>query len=318
MERYNFPYNYKPKITLEDTYLYSSYFYQYLIQFFAKKYDAHFVVAPQVASFSKNIRSCQKNAREICFDNLNTNQIFLINQNVDTYLMSLSNIFKDKALICLNQTINRDAKLTNVDSVVNIDLYLEIPSLAFDQTTKHFSNLILQIFADIIQVMSQSELLKIYHTSASKKADKKYAYIEAQKIEDDYPFFELEKAFDHYCSQSKKNVIVLNSLKQLKSENFFKQPNFVSQNLNASCSLYVFDSNNQKAINLIDIAARPTGQQAKDQLLKYSAIEIDQKMYDQDIFSVSRPQNTSIVIHCSNVLFYFLDKIHLAEVVKSV
>ena len=318
MQRYNFPYNYKPKISLEDTYLYSSYFYQYLINFFTKKYDAHLVVAPHATSFSKNIKSYSKNVREICFDNLNTNQIFLINQNVDTYLMSLSNIFKDKALICLNQTINRDAKLTNVDSIVNIDLHLEIPSLISHQTTKHFSNLILQIFADIVQVMCQNELLKIYQISSSKKTNKKYVCVGAQKIENDYPFFKLENAFDHFCSQSKKNVIVLDSLKQLKSENFFKQPNFVSQNLNASCSLYVFDNNSQKAINLIDITSRPSGQQAKDQLLKYNTVEFDQKIYDPGLFSSSRPQNTSIVIHCSNVLFYFLDKIHLAEVVKSV
>lgn len=318
MQRYNFPYNYKPKISLENTYLYSSYFYQHLIHFFTKKYDAHLVVAPNVASFSKNIKSYSKNAREICFDNLNTDQIFLINQNVDTYLLMLSNVFKNKALICLNQTINRDAKLTNVDSMVNVDLYLDIPSLISNQTTKHFSNLILQILTDITQIMSQNELLKIYRTSTFKKNSKKYIYIDAQKIENDYPFFKLERAFDHYCSQNKKNVIVLDSLKQLKSENFFKQPNFVSQNLNASCSLYVFDNNNQKAINLIDITSRPSGQQAKDQLLKYNAVEFDQKMYDQSIFSTSRPQNTSIVIHCSNVLFYFLDKIHLAEVVKSV
>ena len=318
MQRFNFPYNYKPKVSLEDTYLYSSYFFQHLIQFFIKKYNAQFVIAPSTASFTKNIKSHPKNVREICFDNLTTNQIFLINQNVDTYLMSLSNIFKEVAFVCLNQTINRDAKLNNVDSVVNVDLNLEIPSLVSSQTSKAFSDLILQIYSDIIQVASQNELLKIYHPFAAKKNNKKYVCVTAQKIEDNYPFFDLEKAFDHFCSQAKKNVILVDSIKQLKSEKFFKQPNFVSQNLNASCSLYVFDANNQKAINLIDIVARPTGQQAKDQLLKYNAIEFDQNVYDQDIFSSSRPQNTSIVIHCSNILFYFLDKIHLAEVVKSV
>lgn len=318
MQRYNFPYNYKPKLSIEKTYLFASYFYQLLVNFFIKKYNAHFVIAPHVASFSKSIKSNLQNVREICFDNLNTNQIFLINQNVDTYLMSISNVFKESAFVSLNQTINRDAKLTNLDSLVNIDINLEIPSLTSNQTSKNFSELILQIYADVIQTLSQNALLSIYHPP-SKKTTKKYVSVSAQKIENDYPFLNLEKAFDYYCSQNKtKNIIVVDSLKQLKSENFFKQPNFVCQNLNASCSLYVFDPINQKAINLIDICARPSAQQSKDQLLKHNLVEFDENVYDPGIFSPTRPQNTSIVIHCSNILFYFLDKIHLAETVKSV
>ena len=317
MQSYNFPYNYKPKVSLKDTYLYSSIFYQHLIDFFIKKYHAHYVVAPQVTSFTKNIKSHLNNAREICFDNLNTNQIFLINQNVDTYLMSLSNIFKDDALICLNQTINRDAKLTNLDSLLNIDINLDIPSFLSTQTSQQFCNLILEIYSDIIQIISQNDLLKIYHPLA-KKISKKYVCVNAQKIEDDYPRLNLEQAFDHYCANAKKNVILVDSIKQLKSEKFFKQPNLICQKLNTSCSLYTFDTINQKAINLIDIFARPSAQQAKDQLLKYNAVEFDQNVYDQQVFSPSRPQNTSIVIHFSNFLFYFLDKIHLAEVIKSV
>ncbi|MCQ3908075.1 MAG: hypothetical protein MJ200_00470 [Mycoplasmoidaceae bacterium] len=181
----------------------------------------------------------------------------------------------------------------------------------------YFTTLARETFAALTNIANSPELKKIHTLSKNKSDVVDIAVIDAQKIESSYPTLSLEEAFTHYCSQH-KFVIVQNNIKKLRSGK--KLGSFVptAQDSELSCGLYFYDEINNKPIHLINVCKRPSGIVSKNQLLDVNPHELTDELYDSRIFDNEHPNNISLVINFTNLLFFFLDKVHLAEVVKSV
>ncbi|MCQ2956642.1 MAG: hypothetical protein MJ233_02035 [Mycoplasmoidaceae bacterium] len=182
---------------------------------------------------------------------------------------------------------------------------------------EYFVTLAKEVFISLIDLGNQPKLSKIHKLNKKKISFSDITVVDAQKIESSYPTLSLREAFDHFCSQN-KFVIVKNNIKKLKSGKSLETFVPTAQDTDLSCGLYVYDDINNKAIHLINVCKRPDGYMSNKQLNDNNPLEVTNEIYDEEIFDKQRPTNISLVINFTNLVFYFLDKVHLAEVVKSV
>lgn len=316
MKRFKFPFAYEPKVNLKNTIVYSSIFKQHIFDFLKNKYkciniDPTFIVGNKNSQVSYLFGD-----RMMSFDNKANNSIYLLNSAQDNYLLLAGKTLKNENFITYAPFIKRDATQTNLDSIINWQIDVEL-SMPLNLNMNYFTTLARETFYSIANIANNSELKKIHRPDYKKINPKDFDIVSAQKIENSYPTLPLHEAFAHYCSQH-KFVIVVGNLRKLKSGKNFEQSIPTAQDNDLSCGLYVYDKVNNKPINLINVCKRPDGITSKKQLSDTNPIELANELYDKNLFIKDRPTNISLVINYTNLLFYFLDKIHLAEVVKSV
>lgn len=316
MKRFKFPFAYKPKVNLKNTVVYSLILKQQILNFLTNRYKCINVDPTLVADIKNSVLSYFAGDRPISFDNKSNNLILTINSTQDNYLSLLRNKIKNENFICFAPNFVRDSKQTNLDSILNWTINVEL-SMALSLKTQYFTDVLKQVYYDIVNLANLPELKKIYHGSCSKINPKSIAIIDAQKLESLYPTLSLKEGFNHYCNQH-KFVIVQNNLKQLKSGSSLSSLIPTAQDKYLSCGLYAYDEINDQPIHLLNICKRPDGEVAKQQVLDINPDELSNGLYDPKLFESEKQTNISITINFSNLLLFFLDKVHLAEVVKSV
>lgn len=316
MKRFNFPFAYKPKVDLKNTIIYSSLFRQALLSQLQNKYKCVNIDPAFIVDNKQSAISYLNGDRIISFDNKANNSICSFNSTQDNYLMLQSNKFKIENLISFAPFIKRDAKQSNLDSVINwvVDVELSMPvNLNMD----FFVTLAKETFYMIVNIINTPELKQIHTVNNKKINANNFIEVEAQKIESSYPTLSLQEAFNHFCYEN-EFVIIKNNLKKLKSGKSIEPSVPTAQDNNLSCGLYVYDKINNQPFQLISVCKRPDGKTSYRQLNNTNPLEITNELYDENVFGQERPTNISLVINFTNLLFYFLDKVHLSEVVKSV
>lgn len=316
MKRFKFPFAYEPKVDLKNTIIYSDIFKQQIFKYLQSKHKCIYIDPAFIVDNKKSALAYLSGDRIMSFDNKENNSIFCLNSAQDNYLVLASNIFKTDNLVTFAPYIKRDAKQTNLDSIMNWEIDAEL-SIPIGMNITYFTTFIKEVFYDLVNIAYLPELKKIYKVNTKKISPKDFTIIDAQKIESSYPTLSLQEAFKHYCSQH-KFVIVQHNIKKLKSGRSLEPSIPTAQDNDLSCGLYVFDEVNQEPLLLIGLVKRPNGTTSKIQLNEINPLEITNDLYDHRLFNKQRPTNISLVINYTNLLFYLLDKIHLAEVVKSV
>ncbi|MBQ0045485.1 MAG: hypothetical protein KBS35_01185 [Mycoplasma sp.] len=316
MRRFRFPFAYQPKVNLRNTIIYSSIFKQHIFAYLQSKYKCINIDPAFIVDNKKSSISYLTGDRIMSFDNKATNSIYSLNSTQDNYLLLASKLFKTENLITFAPFIKRDAKQTNLDSIINWNINIEL-SMPINLNINYFTVLSKELFYALGDLTSLPELKKIYKVNDKRIRGMNFHVVDAQKIESSYPTLPLKDAFNHYCSEH-RFVIIQNNIKQLKSGKSLEQCIPTAQDKNLSCGLYVYDDTNNKPINLISVYKRPEGLLSKKQLNDSNPLELANELYDQGMFDKTRPTNIAVVINFTNLLFYFLEKIHLAEVVKSV
>lgn len=316
MKRFKFPFAYQPKLSLKETIEYSAIFKQELFSYLQNKYKCIYIDPAFIVDNQKSPIAYLNGDRIISCDNKANNSIFSLNSAQDNYLMLAAKMFKNENLLCFAPFIKRDATQTNLDSVINWNINLEL-SRPGNLNIDYFVALIKELFQTICSTTSLTKLRKIYKVDPNKINLDNLAVADAQKIESSHPALRLEDAFKHFCSEN-TNVIVKHNIKKLKSGKSIAPFIPTAQDTELSCGLYVYDETNNQPIELITVCKRPDVKTSRQQLNNTNPLEITNDLYDHDIFEGERPTNISVVINYTSFLFYFLDKIHLAEVVKSV
>ncbi|MCQ3915295.1 MAG: hypothetical protein MJ195_00645 [Mycoplasmoidaceae bacterium] len=181
----------------------------------------------------------------------------------------------------------------------------------------YFTTLARETYVALTNIANNPELKKIHILNKDKANVVDVAVVDAQKIESSYPTLSLEEAFTHYCSEH-KFVVVQNNIKKLRSGKMLSSFIPTAQDSELSCGLYVYDETNNKPLHLVNVCKRPNGTVSKNQLLESNPHELTNELYDSRIFEEDHPSHISLVINFTNILYFFLDKVHLAEVVKSV
>lgn len=316
MKRFRFPFAYEPKVNLRNTVIYSSIFRQQIFAYLQSKYRCINIDPALIVDNKNSAISYLSGDRIMSFDNKANNSIYSLNSSQDNYLVLASRLFKTENLLTFAPFIHRDAKQTNLDSIIrwNFDMELSMP---VNLNVNYFTTLAKELFFGMSELTNSQELRRIYKVNNKKTQGMNFQVVDAQKIESSYPTLPLNDAFNHYCSEH-KFVIVQNNIKQLKSGKCLESSIPTAQDKNLSCGLYVYDDTNNKPILLINICKRPDGYLSKKQLNDTNPLELANDLYDHGVFDKTRPTNISVIINFTNLLFYFLDKIHLAEVVKSV
>lgn len=316
MRRFNFPFAYEPKVNLKNTIIYSSIFKQKIYSYLETKYKCIILDPTLIVDNKNSALSYQSGDRVLSFDNKANNSIFLFNSTQDNYLELLSNTFKTENFVVFAPNIKRDATQSNLDSVIDWRFNVEL-SIPVNMNIEYFTTLAKETFYALVNLTYLTELKNICKVNAKKISVSNFYVVDAQKIESSYPTLSLKEAFNHFCSQH-KFVIVQNNIKKLKSGQSIEPFVSTAHDDNISCGLYVYDETNEQPVNLINVCKRPDGETAKRQLNDSNPIEITNNLYDNRLFNKKRPCNISLSINYTNFLFYFLDKIHLSEVVKSV
>lgn len=316
MKRFKFPFAYKPKVNLKNTIVYSSIFKQQIFNYLQSKYKCINIDPAMVVENQKSAIGYLTGDRVISFDNKSTNTIYSLNSAQDNYLLLASKLFKTENLMMFTPFIKRDSKQTNLDSVVNWNIDVEL-SMPINLNMKYFTMLAKDTFYALANIANSSHLKQIHNVGTRKISPSDIHVVDAQKIESSYPTLPLREAFKHYCSQH-RFVIVQHNIKKLRSGKSLEPSIPTAQDNELSCGLYVYEKNNDKPIQLINISKRPSGSTSRTQLNDTNPLEITNDVYDKHIFDKDRPTNISMVINFTNLLFFFLDKVHLAEVVKSV
>lgn len=316
MKRFKFPFAYQPKINLKETIEYSAIFKQELFSYLQNKYKCIYIDPAFVVDNQRSPIAYLNGDRIISCDNKANNSIFSLNAAQDNYLMLASKMFKTENLICFAPFIKRDATQTNLDSVINWNINLEL-SRPVNLNIDYFVALIKELFQAISNITFVNKLKKIYKVDDKKTNLDSLAVADAQKIESSHPSLRLEEAFNHFCSEN-RCVIVKHNIKKLKSGKSIAPFIPTAQDTELSCGLYVYDETNNKPLHLINVCKRPNGTVSKNQLLESNPHELTNELYDSRIFEEDHPSHISLVINFTNILYFFLDKVHLAEVVKSV
>ncbi|XQP55432.1 MAG: hypothetical protein ACOQNV_01565 [Mycoplasmoidaceae bacterium] len=316
MKRFKFPFAYEPKVNVKNTIIYSSILKNKIFEYLNNKYKCVYVDPAMVVDNKQSSLAYVNGDRVISFDNKPNNSIFMFNSAQDNYLLLLSNTFKNQHIATFTPFIRRDAKQTNLDSIINWEIAVEL-SMPINLNIDYFATLIRETYAALTNIANSNDLKSIHVLDKHKSNTVNFAVIDAQKIESLYPTLTLEEAFTHYCSEH-KFVIVQNNIKKLRSGKTLSAFIPTAQDSELSCGLYVYDEINNKPIHLINVCKRPEGIVSKNQLLDTNPYEITNELYDSRIFEKDHPTNISLVINFTNLLFFFLDKVHLAEVVKSV
>lgn len=316
MKRFKFPFAYAPKVNLKNTIVYSSLLKQHIFKYLANKYKCTYIDPALIVDNKQSAVSYLFGDRMLSFDNKANNSIFSFNSAQDNYLLLQSKLFKNENICTFAPYIRRDAKQTNLDSVINWEIDAEL-SIPINLNLNYFTTLAKETFNALLTIANDNELKKIHVIKDNKKNLFDIAVVDAQKLETSYPTLSLSDAFRHYCSEHKV-VVVQNNIKKLKSGKTLAGFIPTAQDSELSCGLYVYDEINEQPIHLINVCKRPDGETSRKQLNETNPIEITNELYDPNIFDPSRPTNISLVINFTNLLFYFLDKVHLAEVVKSV
>lgn len=316
MKRFKFPFAYEPKVNVKNTMIYSSILKNKIFEYLNNKYKCIYVDPAMVVDNKQSSLAYVNGDRVISFDNKPNNSIFMFNSAQDNYLLLLSNIFKNQHIVTFAPFIRRDAKQTNLDSIINWEIAIEL-SMPINLNIDYFATLIRETYVALTNIANSNDLKNIHVLDKNKSNAVDFAVIDAQKIESSYPTLSLEEAFTHYCSEH-KFVIVQNNIKKLRSGKALSAFIPTAQDSELSCGLYVYDETNNKPIHLINVCKRPDGIVSKNQLLETNPYEITNELYDSKIFEKDHPTNISLVINFTNLLFFFLDKVHLAEVVKSV
>lgn len=317
MKRFHFPFDYKPKVSLQDTLHYANLLKQKIFNFLQEQYKAIYLDPALIVSNKESSLSYTNLDRYVGFDNKVINMIAAFNNCQDNYLTLASSKFKHKNIFTYCPSIKRDAKLTNTSSMINWMINIELAMPDDNLNIEYFSQFAKDTFAKIATLTQAKDLENIFEVDKKKIKSNQWKTFEAQKLEDGYPTLNLSQSLKHICS-AHKFVIVQNNLKRLKSNNSVEQYVATGQDLDCSCGLYVYDFVNDAAINLINICKRPSGQKSFDQLKNINPLELDNQIYDKQLFDQDRPTNMSISINFTNLLFYLLDKVHLAEVVSSI
>ncbi len=317
MKRFHFPFDYKPKVSLEDTVVYASKLKQEIFTFFKEQYKAIYLDPALIVPNKESSLAYKSNDRFVSFDNKASNLVSAINNCQDNYLTIASSKFKRKNICTFAPLIKRDVKLSNTSSMINwiIDLELAMPEDYLNN--KYFIDFAKQLFGKIVSFVNKSELKKIYEVSNKKIKVSDWKVVEAQKLENSYLTLTLKQGLNHICS-SNRFVIIENNFKKLKSNQSIEQYSVTAQDWENSCGIYVYDYINEAPINLINICKRPSGDKSYNQLRNTNPLELDNEIYDQIIFDKDRPTNMSVTINFTNLIYYLLDKVHLAEVVSSV
>ncbi len=316
MRRYNFPFAYRPKLNLKETMIYSSILRQKIFDYLHGKYKCIYLDPALIVNNKNSAISYLTGDRIISFDNIKNNEILCLNSAQDNYLMIASNSFKNENIATFAPFIKRDASQTNLDSVINWEIDVEL-SMPINLNMEYFTSLAKQTFLDLLNLANHLELKKIFKVQTKKAFVKDICVVDAQKIENSYRTLSLQEAFKHFCSEN-NFVIVQHNIKKLRSGKSLEASIPTAQDNSLSCGLYVYDKINGKPIHLINVCKRPSGSTAKSQLNDVNPLELTNELYDKNVFDKKRPSNISLVINFTNLLFYLLDKVHLAEVVKSV
>jgi len=318
MKRYNFPIDYIPKLSLHNTIIYSTLLKNAIFQSMYEQYKTIYI---DPCLFVTNLQStlCYTSEdRYVSFDNKDNDLIACVNNVQDNYLMVASKLFPNENYITFAPNFKRDAKLNNVSSMLEWVIQVELAMPEDNMNIEYFTKFIQKIFADISELVKQDELAKIYKVDQAKfKPLKKFDIVDAAKIERSYPTVSLHDACRIYCSTN-KFVVVTNNFKPLRTNHTIEETSSTAFDQDCTCGLYVYDYINDKYINLINMVKRPSGEKAFTQLNKSNPIELENQVYSDEIFDKNRKTNLGITINFSKLLFYLLDKIHLAEVVASV
>lgn len=316
MKRFKFPFAYEPKVNIKNTIVYSSILRNLIFNYLYDKYKCVYIDPAMIVDNKQSSLAYITGDRMIGFDNKSNNSIFMFNSVQDNYLLLLSNMFKNEHIFTFAPFIKRDAKQTNLDSIINWEFSVEL-SMPINLNIDYFTTLAKETYIALTNLANSPELKKIYSINKSKANIIDIAVVDAQKIESSYPTLSLEEAFTHYCSEH-KFVVVQNNIKKLRSGKSLGTFVPTAQDCELSCGLYVYDETNNKPIHLINVCKRPEGIVSKNQLLEINPYELTNELYDSRIFEKDHPTNISLVINFTNLLFFFLDKVHIAEVVKSV
>lgn len=317
MKRFRFPFDYKPKVSLKDTIAFANLLKQKLFTYFQERYNAISIDPALVVSNRESSLAYTNNDRYVSFDNKANNLISIFNNCQDNYLTLMSQTLRHKNIYSYNPIIKRDAKLTNTSSMITWNMNLELAMPEDSLNIAFFNKFGKELFQVIKGFVQIPRIKSIFEVSRKKINVKEWRVVEAQKIEDSYRSLTLEQGVNHFCSNN-LFVIINNNFKRLRSNNSVEDYVSTSQDLNCSCGFYVYDFINDKAINIINIFKRPSGETSHEQLKTTNPIELDEQVYNPKIFDANRPTNMSVNINFTNLIFYLLDKIHLAEVVSSI
>ncbi len=317
MKRFNFPFNYKPAVSLKDTLVYANGLKENIFSFFEAQYKTIYLDPALVVPCKNTYLAYENDDRFVSFDNKANNLISAFNNCQDNYFTLAANKFRRRNICTFAPLIRRDAKLTNTSSMVQWIIDLELAMPEDNLNINYFSSFIQDLYKKILSFCEKPSLQKIHNINPKKKAPRSWKILDARKIERSYPTLSLEQSVNHICSNNRL-AIVTNNFKKLKSNKSIEQYVPTAHDLDCSCGLYVYDYANDSTINLINICKRPTGKKSFEQLKSSNPIELENEIYDSKLFDKTRLTNMSITINFTNLLYYLLDKIHLAEVVSSV
>jgi len=318
MKRFNFPIDYKPKVSLHDTLIYSSSLKNAIFGFLYEQYKTIYI---DPCLFVSNLQSClcyTWQDRYVSFDNKINDLIACFNSTQHNFLMLASKLFHNENYATFAPAFNRDAKLTNLSSMLSWMIHVELAMPEENMNDNYFVKFCQILFDRIAKIVKTNELAKLYEVDEAKfKPVDGFNVAEANKIERNYPTLSLADGFNLYCAKN-KFVIVKGVFKPLKTNQSIQPTIPTSYDQDCCCGLYVYDYVNDEPINLINIFKRPDGEKAFTQLNKSNPIELENHVYNDELFDKNRKVNLGITINFSNLLFYLLDKVHLAEVVSSV
>lgn len=317
MKRFHFPFDYKPSVSLQDTVVYANKLKQAIFSFLQEQYKAIYLDPALLVPNKESSLSYAHLDRFVSFDNKANNLISAFNNCQDNYFTIAATKFKRKNIYTYAPLIKRDAKLTNTSSMINWLINFELAMPEDNLNIKYFDSFAKQLFDKIVSLITKAEFKKIYSVSNKKIKVDDWKIIDAQKVENSYPTLDLNQALNHICANN-RFVIIENNFKRLKSNKSIEPFVATAQDLDCSCGLYVYDYVNDTSINLINICKRTSGDKAYEQLRSTNPIELDNEIYDQKLFDKDRPTNMSVTINFTNLIYYLLDKVHLAEVVASV
>lgn len=317
MKRYNFPFDYEPKLDIKNTMLYSSTLKQLIFNYYTNKYHVIYVDPALLVTTKNSACGHANNDRTISFDNKVTNTTVSLNNVQDNYLMIQSSVLKNQNLLSYVPFIRRDAKQTNTESVFNWNIVLDLAMPKENLNIDYFCNGIKTLFGEICNITRNEELKKIFTVQTKKVRPYGFSIITLQKLEDEYPTLSIKEALRHYVAKH-NFTIVINNYKKTESNQWLESPVLTAIDFELCCGLYVYDDVNDEAINIINICKRPDGKVSYNQLNAFNPIELTNNLYDERIFDKDRPTNMSVSINFTNLLYYLLDKIHLSEVVASI
>lgn len=119
MKRFKFPFAYKPKVSLKQTIIYSDIYKNHIFKHLQNKYKCIYLDPAYIVDNKKSALGYLNGDRVISFDNKENNTIISLNPIQDNYLTIASSIFPTDNLITFAPYIKRDAKQTNLDSIMN-------------------------------------------------------------------------------------------------------------------------------------------------------------------------------------------------------